>query len=121
MGDFLPWLFIIVASAAMIAGLVSLWLSLSLALSDEVLGGARAALISDARLTLLAEKEALLQEIRDVSFEHDADKISDSDFEELNEKLRAQARQLLHELDAGVESFRGEAEALIAERLADEA
>jgi hypothetical protein len=51
MGDFLPWLFIIVASAGMVAGLVSLWLSLSLALSDEVLGGARAALISDARLT----------------------------------------------------------------------
>jgi hypothetical protein len=56
-----------------------------------------------------------------VSFEHDADKISDTDFEELNEKLRAQARQVLHELDAGVESFRDEAEALIAERLADEA
>jgi hypothetical protein len=49
------------------------------------------------------------------------DKISDTDFEELNEKLRAQARQVLHELDAGVESFRDEAEALIAERLADEA
>jgi hypothetical protein len=66
-------------------------------------------------------KEALLQEIRDVSFEHDADKISDADFEELNEKLRAQARQVLHELDAGVESYRDEAEALIAQRLADEA
>jgi hypothetical protein len=43
MADSLPWLFIIVASVAMVAGLASLWLSLSLALSDEVLGGARAA------------------------------------------------------------------------------
>jgi len=121
MDSFLPWLFIIAASAAMVAGLVSIWLSLSLALSDEVLGGVRAQLDTDARLALMAEKDALLQEIRDVSFEHDADKLSDADFEELNAKLRAQARHILHELDAGAESFRDEAEALIAERLADEA
>jgi hypothetical protein len=120
MSEFLPWLFIITASVAMVAGLISLWLSLSLALSDEVLGGVRAQLISEARLALIAEKEALLEEIRDVSFEHDADKISDTDFEELNEKLRAQARHVLHELDAGADSFRNEAETLIAERLADE-
>ena len=35
MSDFLPWLFIIVASLAVVAGLISLWLSLSLALSDD--------------------------------------------------------------------------------------
>ena len=120
MDAFLPWLFIIVASAAVVAGLVSLWLSLSLALSDEVPDGARAQLTTDARRALLTEKEALLQEIRDVSFEHDAGKLSDSDFEELNAKLRAQARHVLHALDEGAESFRDEAEALIAERLADE-
>ena len=120
MSEFLPWLFIITASVAMVAGLISLWLSLSLAFSDEVMDGARAQLISDARRSLIAEKETLLEEIRDVSFEHDADKISDADFEELNEKLRAQARQVLHALDAGADSFRNEAEALIAKRLADE-
>jgi hypothetical protein len=120
MHDFLPWLFIIVASAALVAGLVSLWLSLSLALSDEVLVGTRAQLTTDARRALLTEKEALLQEIRDVSFEHDAGKLSDPHFEELNAKLRAQARHVLHALDEGAESFRDEAEALIAERLADE-
>lgn len=121
MSDFLPWLFIIVAAVALIAAFGSLWLSLSLALSDEALGGVRAQLISDARRSLLAEKEALLAEIRDVSFEHDADKLSDDDFEELNAKLRAQARHILHELDEGAEAFRDEAEALVAERLADEA
>jgi hypothetical protein len=121
MSDYLPWVFIIVAATAMVAGLASLWLSLTLALSDEVLGGARAQLITDARRALIAEKEALLQEIRDVSFEHDADKISDADFEELNAKLRAQARHVLHALDAGAESYRNEAEAQIAERLANEA
>jgi hypothetical protein len=121
MSDFLPWLFIIVASLALVAGLISLWLSLSLALSDEAVSSVRAQIDTDARRALLTEKEALLQEIRDVSFEHDADKLSDVDFDELNAKLRAQARHILHELDEGAESFRDEAEALIAERLADEA
>lgn len=120
MQAFLPWLFIIVASVAMVGGLASLWLSLSMALSDEVLGGARAQLMTDARVALVAEKEALLHEIRDVSFEHAAGKLSDPDFEELNAKLRAEARHVLHALDEGVELFRDEAEALIAERLADE-
>lgn len=117
--DVLPWMFIIVAGAAMLVGLGSLWLSLSLGLSDQALGDVRAQLTSDARRALFTEKDALLQELRDVAFEHDAGKLSDQDFEELNQKLRAQARHLLHELDEGAEAFRGEAEALIAERLGD--
>lgn len=117
MAEFLPWLFIVTAVAAMFGGLLSLWLSLTLALGDEASGGARAHLTSDARLALLTEKEALLQEIRDVAFEHDAGKLSDADYEELNAKLRAEARHVLHELDAGAEGFREEAEALIAEKL----
>ena len=120
MHDLLPWLFIIAAAAGMVAGLFSLWLSLSLALSNDVAGGAGSQLNTAARRTLLNEKEALLHEIRDVSFEHDAGKLSDVDYEELNAKLRAQARHVLQELDEGAESFRDEAEALIAERLADE-
>lgn len=119
MADFLPWLFIITAVAALLAGLGSLWLSLTLALSDEATGGARVRLTNDARLALLTEKEALLQEIRDVAFEHDAGKLSDADYEELNAKLRAEARHVLHELDAGAEGFRERAEALIAEKLGE--
>ena len=117
MPELLPWLFVVGAVAGMLAGMFSLWLSLSLALSDDVPGGARAQLTNDARLALLTEKEALLQEIRDVAFEHDAGKLSEADFEELNAKLRAQARHVLQELDAGAEAFRDQAEALIAKRL----
>ena len=89
---------------------------------DAVEGGAGrspAELTNEARLALLTEKEALLQEIRDVAFEHDAGKLSDADYEELNAKLRAQARHVLQELDAGAEGFRDQAEALIAERLGE--
>lgn len=117
MAEFLPWLFIVVAVFAMLGGLASLWLSLTLALSGQPSGGVQARLTSDARRALLTEKEALLQEIRDVAFEHDAGKLSDEDFEELNEKLRAQARHVLHELDASAEGYREQAEALIEERL----
>lgn len=120
MSDFLPWLFIFGATFGLMAGLFSLWQSLSLALAGEVQGGARTRLTLDARQALVTEKEALLQEIRDVAFEHDAGKLSDEDYDELNAKLRAQARHVLHELDAGTEAFRAEAEALIAERLGDE-
>ena len=119
MGDFLPWFFVISAVFAILGGLVSLWVSLALTLSKEAPSGARAELTSDARLALLTEKEALLQEIRDVAFEHDAGKLSDADYEELNAKLRAQARHVLQELDAGAEGFRDQAEALIAERLGE--
>ena len=119
MSDFLPWMFIIMAGAAMLVALGSLWVSLSLGLSNEALGDVRAQLTSDARRALLTEKDALLQELGDVAFEHDAGKLSDQDFEELNQKLRAQARHVLHELDESAEAFRGEAEALIAQRLGD--
>lgn len=117
MSDVLPWVFVVVAAAGMFVGLGSLWISLSLGLSEQALGDVRAQLTSDARRALLAEKEALLQELRDIAFEHDAGKLSDQDFQELNQKLRAQARHVLHELDEGAEAFRGEAEALIAGRL----
>ncbi|MEM7139016.1 MAG: hypothetical protein AAF500_20755 [Myxococcota bacterium] len=119
MNELLPWLFVLVAGAGMVAGLASLWASLNLALSRPTLGDAGARLTSDSRAALLTEKEALLRELGDVAFEHDAGKLSDEDFRELNEKLRARARHVLHELDEGAEAFRGEAEALIAARLGE--
>ncbi len=121
MAEFLPWLFVVAAAFGVVGGLFSLWLSLSLALSDETVGIAKTQLTTDARRGLLIEKEALLQEIRDIAFEHDADKLSDRDYEELNAKLRAQARHVLHELDESAGAFREEAEALIAERLREDA
>lgn len=121
MAEFLPWLFVTLAVIGMVGGMVSLWVSLSLALSSEATTGVSASLTSEARLALLTEKEALLQELRDIAFERDAGKLSEEDFVELNEKLRAQARHVLHELDVSAEGFRDEAEALIAQRLEEHA
>ena len=118
MSEALPWLFVFVAAAAGIWGFVALWLSLRVALSDPSLEQESEAIGYEARRSLLTEKEALLEELRDISFEHDAGKLSDRDYEELNAKLRARARKILMELDADADTYRNEAEALIAERLA---
>ena len=118
MSEALPWLFVFVAAAAGLCGFVALWLSLRVALSDPSLEQETEAIGYDARRSLLTEKEALLEELRDISFEHDAGKLSDRDYEELNAKLRARARKILMELDADADTYRNEAEALIAERLA---
>ena len=69
MAELLPWFFIAAAVLAMLGGLVSLWLSLTGSLSEGATQGVRASLTSEARLALLTEKDALLQEIRDVAFE----------------------------------------------------
>ncbi len=119
MAELLPWLFVIGAVIGILGGLASLWLSLTLTLSGQPASGVPNRLTSEARLALLTEKEALLQEIRDVAFEHDAGKLSDEDYEELNAKLRAQARHVLHELDESAVAYREQAEALIAERLGE--
>ena len=117
MAEFLPWLFVVLAAIGMVGGMLSLWVSLSLALTNDSATVGVTSLTSEARLALLTEKEGLLQELRDIAFERDAGKLSEEDFQELNDKLRAQARHVLHQLDASAEGFRDEAEALIAKRL----
>lgn len=121
MAEFLPWLFVVLAVIGIVGALFGLWVSLSLALSGGAATATRAALTSEARVALLTEKEGLLQELRDIAFERDAGKLSEEDYQELNEKLRAQARHVLHQLDASTEGFRDEAEKLIAQRLEGEA
>ena len=111
-------IFTLTASVAGLFAFFALWMSLRLAFADPSLEEVRAELDSETRRTLQTEKEALLEEIRDISFEHEADKLSDEDFNELNEKLRGRARQVLIELDATAENYRDEAEQLIAQRLA---
>ena len=121
MAELLPWLFVILAVVGVLGGMASLWVSLSLALSSDGASQSATQLTSEARLALLTEKEALLQELRDIAFERDAGKLSEEDYRELNDKLRAQARHVLHELDATAEGFRDQAEALIAARLEERA
>ena len=115
----LPWVFILGAAMGGVFALAALWLSLRFAFTDPTLEQSNAAMTTEARAALLTEKDALLDELRDIAFEHDAGKLSDLDYEEINSKLRAQARKVLEELDAGADAYRDEAESLIAERIGE--
>ena len=48
---------------------------------------------------LEAAREAKYREIRDAELDHSTGKLSDADFEAVDGELRAEAVQILHELD----------------------
>lgn len=51
------------------------------------------------RIDLEAARDAKYREIRDAELDHQTNKLSDEDFEAIDSTLRAEAVQLLHELD----------------------
>jgi len=52
------------------------------------------------RIDLEAARDAKYREIRDAELDHQTGKLSDADFAAIDSTLRAEAIQLLHELDA---------------------
>ncbi|HJL46751.1 MAG TPA: zinc ribbon domain-containing protein, partial [Polyangiaceae bacterium LLY-WYZ-15_(1-7)] len=105
------------AAVTLMAGLYALWASFRAAFGAAEMPDMQGTVEAASRRELVAEKEALLQNLRDLRFDHDQGKLSRSDFERLDAKLRARAKQVLKLLDADVEPFREKAEALIAERI----
>lgn len=117
MNQALPWIFATVASGALFGALYALWASVRAALvgaADIELG---TDLDSDAIHRLSEEKDALLQNLRDLRFDHEAGKLSDADFSRVEGKLRERAKIVMRLLDEEVEPFVEEAERLVAERL----
>ena len=52
------------------------------------------------RVDLEAARDAKYREIRDAELDHQTGKLSDEDFEAIDSSLRAEAVELLHQLDA---------------------
>lgn len=52
------------------------------------------------RIDLEAARDAKYREIRDAELDHQTGKLSDEDFEAIDSSLRAEAIELLHQLDA---------------------
>jgi hypothetical protein len=52
------------------------------------------------RLDLEAARDAKYREIRDVELDHQTGKLSEADYEAIDSTLRAEAIELLHQLDA---------------------
>lgn len=117
MSEALPWFFAALACGALGAALMALFASFRAAFVGAVPVELSSEVDHDARLRLVDEKDALLKNLADLRFDHDAGKISEADFARLDNTLRERAKTVMRLLDADVEPFRAEAEALIAARL----
>jgi hypothetical protein len=63
--------------------------------AEDAPGGAQASELAE----LEAAREAKYREIRDAELDHRTGKLSDADFEVVDQALRAEAVEILHELD----------------------
>jgi len=117
MSAVLPWLFACLAGLALVASMLGFWQSLRSAFGAAGDDAGADLATSEQRATLLDEKHALLRSIKDLEFERDVGKISKEDYERLDVKMRARAREVLRLLDEDVEPYREKAEGLVAERL----
>ena len=63
---------------------------------------------SPAVLELEATRDAKYREIRDAELDHQTGKLSDADFEAIDSTLRAEAIEILRELDAARQRSGGE-------------
>ncbi len=117
MAGLLPWFFVALAVGALVTGIYLFWESLRAAFGAIDPIEVQATAEADTRRRLLERKEALLQNLRDLKFDRDGGKISPADFDVLDAKLRAQAKEVLRLLDEDVAPFKERAEQLISERL----
>lgn len=114
MGNVLPLFFTAVTGLCLVLVFYAVWRSLRVLVGRGTSGDAGNAGATD-RQRLLNEKQALLHGLRDLEQERDMGKVSQDDFETMNTRLRARAREVIKQLDAQVAPFRSKAEALVAE------
>lgn len=113
MGQSLPLFFTIVTALCLALVFLALWRSLRTLLGAPSAALDAATSTSSDRQALLIEKQSLLQSLRDLEQERDMGKVSQDDFDAMNNRLRARAREVLKQLDAQVAPFRGKAEAFV--------
>jgi hypothetical protein len=114
----LPGLLLVIAGGFVVAVIYCAWQSIRLlGIRDDVSGAAVGA--TATRDTLLEEKEALLRALRDLEMDRDVGKLSARDFERLNQRTRARAREVLRQLDVEIDPYRERARAMIADALRD--
>lgn len=112
----LSGLFAAIAGSLVLVVVYWIWQSVRLLQVDAVVFDAQD---ESARDGLREEKEALLRALRDLEMDRDVGKLSARDFERLNQRYRARARDVLRMLDAEVAPHRERARALIAEAVSE--
>jgi hypothetical protein len=113
MADVLPLLFVIATGVALSIVLLAFWNSFRGLLARG--GGAAVAGVHEhaGRAALLRERETLLTAIRELRLEHELGKVSDGDFERLDQRYRTRAREVLRELDEQLAPYRPQAKAML--------
>lgn len=112
MANVLPTFMIVVAAGFLVCVLYAAWQSVRALLVDAMRAPERSARAAE-REALLREKEALLRAIREAEMDRDVGKLSERDFERLNARLRARAREVLGTLDAHLSPHRERARSLL--------
>jgi hypothetical protein len=84
----------LVLAVLILAGVVALVVTAPLRRAEE-----KQRVEDDRRAALEAAKEAKYREIRDAELDYRMGKLSEPDWRETDRELRAQAIQILHELD----------------------
>jgi len=69
------------------------------------------------RAAVEREKTLVLRAIKELEFDRAMSKVSDEDFREMGQRLRAQALTLMHQLDVDMPGYRAEIEKELAQRL----
>ena len=118
MADLLPVLLVVAVGLCLTLVLFALWHSLRGLLAHVHDSATRVTPASAARAALVREKDELLAAIRELRFEHELGKVSQADFERLEQRYRARAREVLRELDQQIEPYRARAGALLEQALA---
>lgn len=107
---------LLLAITALLAGLYAFWRSLTSALTNTE--NPQVELDSEddpLRRELLDERRSLLETLRDLKHDLETGKLSQADFDEIDGRTRARAKDVLRELDAQIEPYRDRAEALVGE------
>lgn len=108
---------LVIAGGALVAVIALLWASVQ-SLTGESPLTLEEALSLGAPSAEEEQKRAVLRALKDLEFERSVGKITQDDYVELSTRYRAEARRLMHQLDAGSEKDRATIEQLLLDRLA---
>lgn len=115
----LPAFFMLLAGAAVLAGLGALWLSLRTAFGGGPASSGDVGAGLPERVALEAEKRTLLRAIKDIQFERELGKLSAEDFERLDKAYRRRAKRVLALLEHDLEPYIARAEKEIADAMGE--
>ncbi|MCU0655096.1 MAG: hypothetical protein MUF64_07355 [Polyangiaceae bacterium] len=104
------------AGGTLLGAVAGLWGSLRILAGDAPIS-LHEAIDLGAPSELQERKQKILLALKDLQREHSLGKISDEDFKELSARYRAEAKQLLRDMDEDLAPARQKAEALLAARL----